>query len=89
MDIFWIPDPDPHNNRCGSATLVTGPSYNVVVRLGLKDERALQKIVVLFFPLYSFPLLGNVPDSHSRRPPRSIQEAPKKRRNKNGPCREV
>ena len=21
MDIFWIPDPDPHNNRCGSATL--------------------------------------------------------------------
>ena len=24
MDIFWIlvPDPDPHNNRCGSATLV-------------------------------------------------------------------
>ena len=23
MDIFWILDPDPHNNRCGSATLVT------------------------------------------------------------------
>ena len=24
MDIFWIldPDPDPHNKRCGSATLV-------------------------------------------------------------------
>ena len=22
MDIFWIPDPDPHNNRCGSATLL-------------------------------------------------------------------
>ena len=21
MDIFWILDPDPHNNRCGSATL--------------------------------------------------------------------
>ena len=20
MDIFWIPDPEPHNNRCGSAT---------------------------------------------------------------------
>ena len=21
MDIFWIQNPDPHNNRCGSATL--------------------------------------------------------------------
>ena len=21
MDIFWMLDPDPHNNRCGSATL--------------------------------------------------------------------
>ena len=23
MDIFWILDPDPHNNRCGTATLIT------------------------------------------------------------------
>ena len=22
MDIFWIPDLDPHNNRCGSAKLM-------------------------------------------------------------------
>ena len=25
MDIFGIPDPDPHNNRCGSATLLFTP----------------------------------------------------------------
>ena len=24
MDIFWILDPDPHNDRCGSATLPVG-----------------------------------------------------------------
>ena len=24
MDIFWILGPDPHNNRCGSATLLRG-----------------------------------------------------------------
>ena len=25
MDIFWIPDPDPHDNRCGSSTLLSCP----------------------------------------------------------------
>ena len=29
MDIFWIldPDPDPHNNRCGSATLLVSTFF--------------------------------------------------------------
>ena len=29
MDIFWVLDPDPHNNRCGSATLVSGTGIHL------------------------------------------------------------
>ena len=31
MEIFGIPDPDQHNNRCGSATLMPGISDMVPV----------------------------------------------------------
>ena len=63
MDIFWIPDPDPHNNRCGSATLATTTSVTWW-RTGTKpssqaQNKARKKLFTDIFPSKGFEPCGN------------------------------
>ena len=47
MDIFWILDPDPHNNRCGSATLPLISLNKIGQKAGYFG---VQRFQVLFMP---------------------------------------
>ena len=49
MDFFWIPDPDLHNNRCGSATLMF--SFGKRVENAKNDLFAVSKFVTLQIPV--------------------------------------
>ena len=50
MDIFWIRDPNPHDNRCGSATLPLGLANIPKLIMCLCQSDFLLSVLIVLVP---------------------------------------